>query len=252
MLPCLLMKKWKLSKGAVIWPNCIGRKNGADMWTWTWWPSPCSFCYITSDRNKIFGYLVCLLPLMTSPKCRSFIMSPDIRKIELYVTGIVIKGHDPPYHSLNARSSADTRSWVIRARNTPQVEWELTAKEKSRWETRVYSVARARELSQIQASQSRKGLPLDTPSRPFHFLSFSLGIGAQATFYCLDMVSIKRIWFLLRVANNWRVYFFARKEESRQVQSMQGAVRLLTVWFESLEFHEISLLPFYRLRSKNE
>ena len=138
-------------QGGVIWPNCIGRKNGADMWTWTWWHSLCSFCYITADCNKIFGYLVCLLPLMTSPKCWSFIMSPDIRKIELYVTGIVIRGHDPCYQSLTPKAVRIPDRGLSKP-ETPQVEWELTAREKSRWDTRVHSVARARELSQIKAS----------------------------------------------------------------------------------------------------
>ena len=100
---------------------------------------------------------------MTSPKERSFILSVDIRKTVLYVTGIVIRGTWPLLSATYPLNYADSKSWVIKASNSPQVEREtncqkekqvererLSAREKR--ERRLHSVTRPREPSQIKAS----------------------------------------------------------------------------------------------------
>lgn len=56
---------------------------------------------------------------MTGPKEWSLILSLDIRKTVLYVTGIAIRGTWPLLSAAYPLYYADSKSWVIKARKQP-------------------------------------------------------------------------------------------------------------------------------------
>lgn len=56
---------------------------------------------------------------MTGPKEWSLILSLDIRKTVLYVTGIVIRGTWPLLSATYPLYYEDSKSWVIKARKQP-------------------------------------------------------------------------------------------------------------------------------------